>query len=371
MKKFRKTIFGFFRKEFVQALRDPRMRFMLIVTPMIQMTVFGLALSSDQKNIKLAAHAEMKDPLMFDITRNAIGGGWFIKSDETIKTEVDAFEKIRSGRAEAALLAPEGGLTNSVVRGHGKLQALIDSADLVRARSIDTYIHSIAVNSLEQYTGVSIQPPLEFEVRLLYNPETISAYYLVPGVMCMLICIITIVLTSMSIAKEKEIGTFETLISAPVGKMEILLGKTIPFLLIGSINLPLIMLVATVGFGVPMRGSYIEFAIASFFFLVTTVSIGTMISTIANNQQQAMMGGFIFLMPAILLSGIMFPVENMPFVFRVIANIDPLMYFITLIRNIMLKGGNQIVLWKCTGALALISVVSVFIAVKRFRTHLG
>lgn len=369
--KMRRTIFGFFRKEFIQALRDPRMRFMLIVTPMVQMAVFGLALTSDVKNIKLLAHAQMKDPLLFDIRRDALGGGWFIKGDEAIEGERDAFEEIRSGRSEVALLAPEGGVARSVGDREGRVQALIDSVDLVRSRSVDTDVHAVVREAVEAHADPPSPERLSFSIRTLYNPEMVSAFYLVPGVMCMLICIITIMLTSMSIAKEKEIGTFETLISAPVGAMEILLGKTIPFLAIGAINIPLIMAVAIVGFDVPMRGSFLAFAVASLFFLVTTVSIGTLISTISRNQQQAMMGGFIFLMPAILLSGIMFPVENMPLVFRAVAAVDPLMYYLTLLRNIMLKGGDPGVILSHTAALAAISCASAALAVKRFKLHLG
>lgn len=368
--KKKSTLRGFFKKEFMQALRDPRMRFMLIVTPMIQMTLFGLALSSDVKNIRLAVEATSGDPILYDMNRDALGSKWFVKARNSSNIELKGFDYVRSGKAEAALFAPPGGLTKSYEKGVGQLQALIDSADLVRARSIEFYIRSVLAESIDDYTGDSTPAPLVFNTRVLYNPGFVSAYYLVPGVMCMLTTIITIMLTSMSISKEKEVGTFEMLISAPVKASEILLGKTVPFLVIGIINMPLIMLIATVGFGVPMRGSIFELAIALFFFLITTVSIGTLISTISRSQQQAMMGGFIFLMPAILLSGIMFPVENMPLSFQIVAKFNPLMYFITLLRNIMLKGGDTGVLLKNTLALAGISLFSVSAAFKRFKLHL-
>ncbi len=371
MKQTWKTLKGFFKKEFMQTLRDPRMRIMLLLMPMVQMTLFGLALSSDQRNIKLAAHAEMNDPLMQDIIRNALGSGWFIKADEAINVEQYGFDAIRAGHAEVALYAPAGGLTKAFTRREGRLQVMIDSADLVRARSIENYIRAIVARTTRDFVGVVAPPEITFDVRTLYNPEMVSAYYLVPGVMSMLMCIITIMMTSMSIAKEKEIGTFETLIAAPVTTTEILLGKTIPFIIIGAANFPLIMTIGIVGFGVPMRGSFLSLSLAAMFFLITTVSIGTLISTIARNQQQAMMGSFIFLMPAILLSGIMFPVENMPMALRIVALGDPLMYFITLLRNIMLKGGDHVVLWKNTGALALIAFISSSVAFKRFRLHLG
>jgi ABC-2 type transport system permease protein len=371
MKRMWQTLRGFFKKEFRQTLRDPRMRMMLLVMPMVQMTLFGLALSSDVQNIRLAAHAEANDPLMQDIIRDALASGWFLSAERSPGIERYGFDDIRAGRAEVALFAPPGGLTQAFTRREGRLQLMIDSADLVRARQIENYVRAIVARATREHTGIAVPPQISFDIRVLYNPEMVSAYYLVPGVMSMLMCIITIMLTSMSLAKEKEVGTFETLIAAPVSTSEILLGKTIPFILIGAANFPLIMGVGMLGFGVPMRGSFLSLALAAVFFLISTVSVGTLISTIARNQQQAMMGSFIFLLPAILLSGIMFPIDNMPEVLRIVARADPIMYFITLLRNIMLKGGDPVVLWKSTGALALIAAVSSAFAFKRFRMHLG
>ena len=368
---FGTTVRGFIRKELVQTLRDPRMRAMLILVPLIQLTVFGLALTSDVRNIKLAAHAEMRDPMMQDIIRDAVGGGWFVRADASPAEEAEGFAEIRAGKAEVALFAPEGGLTRAFIRGDGKLQALIDSADLVRARSIENDVRAIAGRVALGYGGHPHPPPVRFASRLLYNPEMVSAYYLVPGVIGMLLSIITIMMTSMSIAREREVGTLETLIAAPVKPIEILAGKTIPFIIIGLVDLPLVLAIALWGFGVPMRGTWIELVLAMVFFLLTTVSIGTLISTIARSQQQAMMGGFLFIMPAILLSGIMFPIDNMPDFLKWVAHLNPLMYFITLLRNIMLKGGDPGVILSDTAALAAIAAVSVTVAVKRFHMRLN
>jgi ABC-2 type transport system permease protein len=294
---------------------------------------------------------------------------------------------LKNGKLDAALYAPEWGLTRQFEKGEASLQAVIDGCDLIRARGINGYLGSIVMRTVGERLGrpndypyrasaqtkrtSSLNAPMEFMVRVLYNPEFVTSYNLVPGVLCMITCIITIMLTSMSIAKEKEAGTFETLISAPVTITEILLGKTLPYLIIGGVNLPMIFFVAVAGFDVPMRGSYLALAIATFFFLATTVSIGTLISTIAKNQQQAMMGSFIFLMPAILLSGIMYPIDNLPLILKLVSWLNPLMYYTILLRNIMLKGGDAFVVAAYTGALFLISVVSVGLAFKKFKLHLG
>ena len=378
---------AFVKKELIQALRDPRMKFFLFVTPMIQLTIFGLALNSDVKNIKIYAKPMINDPLFRDINRDIIATKWFLPVIGKEVTGGENIDKFRNGQLDVELYAPEGGLTRAFELGNGELEAVIDGSDLIRGRSIQRYLSSIINSAVGERRGktesfdssqmTQAKPqnvqktPIEFSTRILYNPQLETSYNLVPGVLCMLMCVITIMMTSMSIAKEKEIGTFETLISAPVTVPQILLGKTIPYLIIGCVNLPLVFFVAVAGFDVPMRGSYIWLALSTVFFLITTVSIGTMLSIVARNQQQAMMGSFIFLLPAIMLSGVMFPIDNMPWILKIVAAFNPLMYFATLLRNIMLKGGDYYVLFTHTLALFLIAVVCVTTAFKKFKLHLG
>ncbi len=382
-----KMLRAFVKKEMVQALRDPRMKFFLFVTPMIQLAIFGLALNSDVKNVKFYAKPMINDQLFRDIRRDAVASTWFVPIAGSEEMNGEDIEKFRSGSLDLELYAPEGGLTRAYEKGEGEIEAVIDGADLVRGRGIHGYLTNIVneavgarkgrTSSMDFAVEAQTKPsetqhqPIYFATRTLYNPELETSYNLVPGVICMLMCIITIMMTSMSIAKEKEIGTFETLISAPVSVKEILLGKTIPYFIIGCVNLPFVFFVAVAGFDVPMRGSYLWLAVATAFFLITTVAIGTMLSIIAKNQQQAMMGSFIFLMPAILLSGIMFPIENMPWPLQVVAAFNPLKYYATLLRNIMLKGGDYYVLVTRTLALIGISIVCVTTAFKKFRLHLG
>lgn len=367
----KRTILGFFKKEFIQALRDPKMRALLFIAPVIQMTIFGLALKNEVKNVRLSAIYKSNDTLLNNIYKSSIASGWFIPAKGGGQGEEnDPVHKIRAGLAEVVMIAPSEGLSESIAKNEGRLQILIDSANILRARAIENYLKIIINREIASYTGAIIKNPFEFDVRILYNPTMETSYFLVPGVMCLLVCVVTIMLTSMSIAKEKEIGTFETLVSAPISVGEILIGKTFPFFVIGSIDVPLIASVAILGFGVPMRGSYLELAIASIFFVITTVSIGTLISTICRNQQQAMMGGFMFMFPAILLSGLMFPLDNMPHLLTAISYLNPLKYYMTLLRNIMLKGGDPTLVWTNIGVLVIIAVIAVTLAYKRFRLTL-
>jgi ABC-2 type transport system permease protein len=207
-------------------------------------------------------------------------------------------------------------------------------------------------------------------VRVLFNPSLDTSIFMVPGVMTMLMVLTTLVLTCIAIVREKELGTFEMLISAPVSKSEVIFGKTLPYVLIGMTNLPLILSVAVLVFHVPMRGSMAALIGATLAFVATTVAIGTLISTFCKNQQQSSMGTFLFMFPAIMFSGLMFPIENMPKSLRWLATIDPMAHYLSLLRNIMLKGGDPRTLASHITVLMALAAVSGVVSFRRFRTTL-
>lgn len=363
------TVIGFIKKEFAQVLRDPRMRIILLVIPMMQMAVFGLAISTEVKNIKIGTVYSPNDTVLRRIEERSLASKWFVPAigrGTLNEFNSDPLEQIRSGRADAVLIAPPGGLTESMARGEGNVQLLIDASNVIRAQSIERYMQSIISEVLRDEYHLTTITPIMFEVRVLYNPALESAIFMVPGTMAMILCIVTILLTSMSIAREKEMGTFEMIISAPVKTWEVLLGKTIPFFIIGLVNAASIFMLAILVFKVPMRGLYWQLGMATIAFIVTTVSIGTLISTFAKNQQQAMMGGFIFLFLSNLLAGVMFPIDNMPNLMKVAAYMNPMTYFVKLLRNIMLKGGSPEVVWTCVGILVVMAIGTVTVSYKRF-----
>ncbi|HYA38838.1 MAG TPA: ABC transporter permease [Candidatus Methylomirabilis sp.] len=363
------TLGGFLRKEFLQALRDRRMRILLFLAPIIQLTLFGIALSNDVKNIRLWAQPDSRDTVLQHVYERAVASKWFLPGAGD--RNADPFELLRAGRIDAALIPPPGGLTRALGRGDADLQLLINATNVIQAQSVEGYMQNI-VNRVVQ-DDLKVAPPelpILFDVRVLYNPTLDTAYFMVPGVMCILLCMTPLVLTSMSITREKELGTFEMLISAPISASEVLYGKTIPFIILGMATVPLILAVAAFGFGVPMRGSLLVLLIASLAFVCTAVAIGALISTVAQNQQQSMLGGFLFLFPAILLSGLMFPLENMPTIMKWFSYVDPLAHFLSLLRNIMLKGGEPGFIALHVAVLIVMALVSVFISYKRFHTTL-
>lgn len=363
-----KVLLGFIKKEFAQTLRDPVMKVFLFVAPVIQLLIFGYAINTDFKNINLAVIHSPSDRIARQMSERIYATGWFNKIEPVSGDPVDLLQR---GKADAVLIAPTGGIEKEAARGTAKLQLLIDAQNATKARAVESYIQNIAAMFLaEKYPSIK-NNRVSFNIRVLYNPAMETPIFMIPGIMTLIMCLATIMLTSMSIAREKELGTFESIIAAPLSNVEIILGKTIPFIIIGLIDAAFIMGAGVLIFGMPVRGSFLLLFLATFMFVCTTVSIGTLISTFAANQQQAMMGTFIFVFPAMLMSGIFFPIENMPIAIKWIAYIDPLKYFIVLLRNVMLKGTIPEVFWPNFAAIFLITVASVAVAARRFRQTLN
>lgn len=360
---------GFLRKEFKQALRDPRMKFILFVSPIIQLILFGVAISTDVKNIRLWATPEPQDYIFQHIYEHSVASKWFLSVQSN--RNVEPFGLLQEGKIDAAMVAPPGGLTKTLGRGSANLQLLIDATNVIQAQSVEAYIKNITYNVVTRdLKQTPPAQPIGFAIRVLFNPALKTSDFMVPGVMCMLMCVIAVVLTNISITREKEGGTFEMLISAPISATDVILGKTIPYVIIAMGNVPLVLLVSILFFDVPMRGSLLVLILASLAFVCATVAIGTLISTFAKNQQQSMLGSFLFLFPAIMFSGLMFPLENMPPLMKWISYLDPLAHFLVLLRNIMLKGGEiHFVIYR-TGILVLMAIVFIYISFKRFRTTL-
>lgn len=366
--KMNPTLLGFIRKELIQTLRDPRMKFFLFVTPVIQMTLFGVAISNEVKNLRLAAQFDSKDYVMRDIYERAIASHWFVPAKSS---DQDPFRMVQSGQADAVLVPPPGGLTKALGRGDAPLQLLVDATNVTQAQAVENYVTAIAQKTIQDDLQLTPLPPaIHFDVRVLYNPSLETSIFMVPGVMCMLMVMTTMILCMTAITREKEMGTFEMLISAPVKPSEVILGKTVPYILVGMANLPITLSVAVFVFGVPMRGSLALLTGASFVFVCTSVALGTLISTICRNQQQASLASFLFMFPAIMFSGLIFPIENMPEWLKGVAYVDPLYHYLAILRNVMLKGGDLRFVGLHVLYLTLLGASAVWFSFKRFHTTL-
>ncbi len=276
------TLRAFIKKELTQTLRDGKMRALLFGAPVIQMTVFGLALSTEIKNIRLAAFSRPADAVFERVADSFYASGWFNRVN--FAAGEDPFELIAAGRADAVLIAPKDGLGRSAARGGGRMQLLVDASNAAKARAVEAYSKSVIQAAAAREYGARGDPPLSFDVRALYNPSMESSMFLVPGVMGILVCLITIILTAMSLAREREVGTFETIVSAPLSNMEVLLGKTVPYIILGVVDAALVVAAGYLIFGVPVRGHLWQLGLAAFVFVLNTVSIGTLISTISKKR---------------------------------------------------------------------------------------
>lgn len=360
------TIAGFVRKELSQALRDPRMRGMLLIMPVVQLLMFGYALSSEIRNIRLAMVAAPGDQFSRELADRFYGGRWFVRADPG---PGDPFESVRSGKVEAVLVAPVGGGDKALGRGAAEYQLLIDATNAERARGVEQYAQAVLEEQLRA-RGYRDAPPIVFHTRTLYNPENDTSTYMVPGTLCLLLCLVTLTLTSMSMTREREMGTLETLLAAPVSPWEVLAGKTVPFAILGMCDVPLVLAVAW-AMGVPIRGPLWEIFLVALVFVSTSVALGFLISSYTKSAQQAQLGTFLILFPAIQLSGVVYPVENMPYLIKLVTYFDPIRYLVIMIRHLMLKGGDIGLLLPNLLALGSLGAFAVFWAGRRFRQTLN
>lgn len=354
--KFRR-ILGFLNKELNQIFRNPNMLRLLLVVPLIQIALFGLALSNESKNIRIAFFYVPSNHEMRFLQEHILASGLFNHVNPSTETP---YELVRSGKAEVVLVSEP----NSI-----KTQVLINAINTTRATSIESYIQSIQMMSTTNEN--KIRRPLQFVTRVLYNPQSTTSFFIIPGLLGTMICMITVLVTAMSIVREKEIGTFETIISAPVTKTEILLGKSLPMILMGLFNLTSILLLGILLFELPFRGLLGAFLLVGAIYVVCTVSIGVLISSLCSTQQQAMMASFLFIFPSMMLSGLMFPVENMPDWMIVLSEINPMTHFIYVMRNLVLKGGNwEVIIYRSSIILGM-AIISSFLAYRSFKTRLN
>jgi ABC-2 type transport system permease protein len=344
------------------------MRILLFVMPVVQLSLFGVAISTEVKNVRLAAVFDSKDTVMRDIYERSLASGWFLPAKSQ---RSDPYQMIEAGEADAVLVPPPGGFTKGLGRGEAPLQLLINATNVTQAQSVEGYLKAIIQRTVQDDLKLVLpNPPIAVEERVLFNPDLDTSVFMVPGTMCMLMIITTMVLTNLAIVREKEMGTFEMLIAAPVSPAEVICGKTIPYVILGMSNFPFVLAVAVFVFQVPMRGSLLVLFLAAFAFVCAAVAMGTLISTFCQNQQQATLAGFLFIFPMIMFSGLMFPLENMPVVLQWVSALDPLSHYMGLLRNIMLKGGGGSYVAIHISILALMAAVLVVASFKRFRTTL-
>jgi ABC-2 type transport system permease protein len=366
-------------KEFIQVFRDPKMQRIIFIMPIVQILVFGYAVTTDVNHIPTVIFDLDESVASRDLVSRFVRSGYF-DVVEYVDNNARAEELISQGKA-SVVLHMNYGFENDLQGGRtAPLQLILDGTDsnTVRivlnysARIANEFSENVLLSHMSRLQG-AIPPPSQVTMRgrAWFNENLESRNFYVPGVIAIMVMLITLLLTSMAIVREKEIGTMEQIMVTPIRPVEFILGKTVPFALIGFIDVIVIMVVGVFWFHVPIRGSILELFFATGLYLMTSLGIGLLISTISQTQQQAMLSTFLFFQPAVLLSGFMFPIANMPVVIQWLTFLNPLRYFLVIVRGLFLKGVGFRVLWPQMLALAVMGICTLWLASKRFRKTLA
>jgi ABC-2 type transport system permease protein len=366
-------------KEFIQVFRDKRTRFVLIGPPVIQMLVFGYAATFDIHHVPTVVvdldHSQESRELVsrftsspyFDVQRQLTDsrqlGDLIERGDATVGLEIHAgfAQNLRKGQT-----AP--------------LQVIVDATNSNTALIASGYISQIALGFAQEYQLdhirriapqlVEVMPSVSLEPRPWYNPGLSSRWFFVPGIVGSLTLVLVIILTAFAVVREREIGTLEQIMVTPIRPFEFILGKTLPFFLIGLLDVSLIAVVGTLWFQVPFRGSVLVLLIGAVLFLLCMLGVGLLISTVSSTQQQAMVTAFFFIMPAITFSGFGFPIATMPHWMQLCSYAIPLHYFLIVLRGVYLKGVGMDVLWPQMAAMAGLGFALLTLAILRFHKAL-
>lgn len=344
-------------KEFRLLLRDPRMRFFVIVPPLVQMVVFAYAATFDVRYAAVGVVDEARDTrsrALLDTV--ASGGNYALVHFDQMRS---AGEAMTLGRVRAIIHLPADFATDA------RVQIIADGADPNSAQLVLGQLAQMVRAASLQAAGIT--PVLQLEERAWYNPNLDDRLFFVPGIIANVVMITTIMLTAMTVVRERELGTLERLMVTPIGRMEFLLAKLIPVAIVGLFDVALVTLMALTWFEVPFRGSLLALFTGSALFLMSTLGLGLLLSTYSSSQQQAMLLAVFIIMPAVLLSGFAFPIRNMPEAVQWLTWLDPLRYYLVVIRDLFLKGGGFSAHLHEFAAMATLGVMALGLSALRLR----
>lgn len=365
------------RKEFIQILRDPRTLIISLVIPIMQLFLLGYAATTDVKNIPLAVWDQNRTPASRALLDAFRAADYFVIAYD-LGSQRDVQMLIESGRVRAALIIPPD-YDRRILNGDAQVSMILDGSDatsgstaLSAARLIgQAYATKILMENAERLgRPASVQPPIEVRTQVWYNPDLISAYFMIPGVIGMILYALTTMLTATTIVRERERGTIEQLIVTPIRPWELVVGKILPYVVLAFFDTFEVLVIGHWWFGVPVRGDLGLVIGTSGLLLLSSLGIGLFASTIANTQQEAMLTVWMTLLPSLFLSGFFFPLEAMPQFLQMISYLFPLRYYLIVIRALLLKGVGAAPIQDQIIALAVFGVLIMLAAALRFRKRL-
>lgn len=365
-------LFSFMKKELLHVLRDRRSLFILFGMPIAQLLIFGFALTNEIKNAKIIVMDHAKDQTSRHIIDQISASNYF-EIKEIIQTPRQIETAFKKGEIKMVLIFPNQFGHDLQHQQSATIQIIADASDPNQATTLTNYVTSIIRNyQLASAENQAIPYSIIPEIRMLYNPQLKGAPNFVPGVIALILMLVCVMMTAVSIVREKEMGTMEVLLVSPFKPILVIVSKAIPYLLLSLINVGSILLLSTYVLDVPVKGSIFLLFAESTLFILTCLTLGIFISIKVHSQQVAMLISFMGMMlPTILFSGFMFPIENMPIVLQAISNIIPAKWFYIIVKSIMIKGLGFSFIWKETLILVGITIFFLTMSLKSFKTRLA
>ena len=358
-----KEIAAFIKKEFLHIFRDVRTMMIVLVLPVVQILLFGFAMSTEVNNAVVDILGDANDPQVRMIVQR-IDNNPYLETGAYLSTEAEMDARLRKGRSKAVVCFERNFNQKSEKDGNAAIKVICDGSDPNTAQMVGNYIQGVVNEDID--SGASVQA-----VQMMYNPAMNSSYNFVPGVMGLILMLICSMMTAVSIVREKEFGTLELVLVSPVKPFWIIISKLIPYLVLSVVNFASIILLARFVMGVPIRGSLVLVSVSSLLFVGASLGLGLLISTISRTQQTAMLlCGMGLTMPTMMLAGIIFPCESMPVALQLISDIIPAKWYIIIIKRIMIQGVGFVAIAKEFIILAGMMILLLWFSIKRFKTRL-
>jgi ABC-2 type transport system permease protein len=372
-----RTIRAIMRREFIDVVRDRRSLILTFLYPISMLIMYGYGIRYDVDNVPLTILDYDETPESRDLAQQMIRSGYF-QLVRWAHSQHDVDRDLTTNASKAAVIVPVDFAARLRAGRPATVQAVIDGSDSNTATIAQGYLlamislYGAGLGGTSPIPATAAGAAIELKSRFWYNPELKSVNFIVPGIIAVIMMIVGAILTALSIVKEKERGTIEQILVSPIRPLEMMIGKIVPYVIIAFIDLAIIVGAGYLVFHVPIKGSLLQLAIFSLLYLTSSLGTGVFVSTIADTMQTAMLAAiFISLLPSVLLSGFVFPIENMPVVIRAITYFFPGRYFVTAIRGIYLKGVGLSVLWPEAGLLLCFSIGIVWLSASRFQEKLG
>jgi ABC-2 type transport system permease protein len=367
MKRFK----GFIKKEFYHIFRDRRSLFILFGMPIAQILLFGFAITNEINNVDIAILDHSKDATTKEII-NKISSSKYFSIDTFLEKESEIEAVFKKGNVKAVLNFEQNFSSKFIKENKATVQIITDATDPNTANTISNYVNAILLQYQKEHNKeIQITAQIIPEIRMVYNSELKSVYMFVPGVMTIILMLVSAMMTSISITREKEQGTMEILLVSPLKPFQVIVGKVFPYIFLSIINAVIIIVLSIFIFKMPVQGSLFLLGLESVLFIISALALGILISTISETQQTAMMISLMGLMlPVILLSGFIFPIASMPLPLQIISNIVPAKWFIIIVKGIMLKGVGIQFIWKETLILLGMTVFFIAVSIKKYKIRL-